>query len=54
MADKEKENVQILNVRLPDEIVKWLDSLVKLNIYGSRSEAVRDFIREYVRSNRNG
>ena len=46
------EEIKILNVRLPNEIIKWLDSLVKLNIYSSRSEAVRDFIREYVRSNR--
>ena len=47
------EKIQILNVRLPTEITKWLDYLVKANIYGSRSEAVRDFIRGYVRENRN-
>ncbi len=46
------QKIHILNVRLPDEIIEWVDSLVKANIYGSRSEAVRDFIREYVRSNR--
>lgn len=49
---KTKEDVHILNVRLPEEIVKWLDSLVKSNIYGSRSEAVRDFLRDYLRTNR--
>ncbi len=49
---EESQDIHILNVRLPDEIIKWIDSLVKLNVYGSRSEAVRDFIREYVRSNR--
>lgn len=48
------QKIHILNVRLPDEIIKWVDSLVKSNIYGNRSEAVRDFLREYVRSNRNG
>lgn len=48
------EKIHILNVRLPSEIVKWIDSLVKSNIYGSRSEVVRDLIREYVRSNRDG
>ena len=46
------EKIHILNVRLPEDIVQWLDSLVKANIYGSRSEAVRDFIRQYVRRNR--
>ncbi len=50
---KEDESVHIMNVRLPNEIVEWLDSLVEANIYGSRSEAVRDFIREYLRSSRN-
>ena len=47
------QKIHILNVRLPTEIVKWIDSLVKSNVYGSRSEAVRDYIRDYVRSNRN-
>jgi Arc/MetJ-type ribon-helix-helix transcriptional regulator len=51
---KDTKDIHILNVRLPDEIVKWIDSLVESNVYGSRSEAARDFIREYVRSNRNG
>jgi Arc/MetJ-type ribon-helix-helix transcriptional regulator len=51
-TDMEIKDVEILNVRLPEEIVKWLDSLVQANIYGSRSEAVRDFIRDYVRKNR--
>ena len=47
-----QEKIQVMNVRLPEEIVKWLDSLVEQNIYGSRSEAVRDFIRQYVRARR--
>lgn len=46
------QGIQILNVRLPEDIVKWLDTLVEKNIYNSRSEAVRDFMRDYVRSNR--
>jgi Arc/MetJ-type ribon-helix-helix transcriptional regulator len=40
--------VDILNVRLPREITDWLDSLVKRGVYKSRSEAVRDFVRDYV------
>ncbi len=47
-------DIHILNVRLPEEIVEWIDSLVDAGIYGSRSEVVREFIREYLRSNRNG
>ncbi|HII16827.1 TPA: ribbon-helix-helix protein, CopG family [Candidatus Woesearchaeota archaeon] len=46
------KDIQILNVRLPKEIVEWIDSLVDAQIYSSRSEVVRDFIRNYVRSRR--
>ncbi|MBI2133936.1 ribbon-helix-helix protein, CopG family [Candidatus Woesearchaeota archaeon] len=38
-----------LNVRLPSEVVSWLDYLVKKGTYKSRSEAIRDQIREYLR-----
>ena len=38
-------DIEILNVRLPSEIVKWLDSLVERGIYKSRSEAIREFCR---------
>lgn len=44
--------VQVFNVRLPNEIIKWLDTLVKKGIYSSRSEAIRDFLRDYLRSAR--
>ena len=44
--------VRVVNVRLPDEIIKWLDSLVKNNIYNSRSEAIREFSREYILKHR--
>jgi Arc/MetJ-type ribon-helix-helix transcriptional regulator len=46
------EEIQTLNVRLPQEIIKWIDILVKNQIYSNRSEAVRDFIRKYVRTTR--
>jgi Arc/MetJ-type ribon-helix-helix transcriptional regulator len=42
-----KQQISILNVRLPRQAVKWLDSLVAKGIYASRSEAIRDFIRDY-------
>ena len=41
-------DIQILNVRLPKEITGWLDSLVKRGIYKSRSEALREFSREFI------
>ena len=46
--------VAVVNVRLPKEIVDWLDSLVAKDIYNSRSEAIRDFSRSYVIENRGG
>ncbi|MBN1502341.1 ribbon-helix-helix protein, CopG family [Candidatus Woesearchaeota archaeon] len=46
------QKVSVVNVRLPEDIVDWLDSLVKKNIYNSRSEAIREFTRDYVLKNR--
>ncbi len=40
--------IRTLNVRLPREIVDWLDSLVKRGVYKSRSEAIRDYARKYI------
>jgi len=44
--------IQTLNVRLPQEIVLWLDSLTKEGIYKSRSEAIREYIRDYIKENK--
>lgn len=41
-------DVEIINVRIPREIADWLDFLVKKGIYKSRSEAIREFARDYV------
>lgn len=38
----------LVNTRIPKYIVTWIDSLVKKEIYKSRSEAIRDFLRSYV------
>jgi len=46
------EDAQILNVRLPQDIISWLNSLVKKGLYKSKSEAIRDFMRDYLRKNR--
>ena len=43
------EKVAAMNVRLPGEIVKWLDTLVEKGVYKSRSEAIRDQVRNYLR-----
>jgi Arc/MetJ-type ribon-helix-helix transcriptional regulator len=45
-------NIEILNVRLPKEITDWLDSLVNRSIYKSRSEAIRDFVREFIKGSK--
>ena len=47
--DKEAE---IINIRLPEELVRWLDSLVERKLYRNRSEAIREFTREYLLKNR--
>jgi Arc/MetJ-type ribon-helix-helix transcriptional regulator len=44
--------VNVVNVRLPEDIISWIDSLVEKGIYNSRSEAVREFSREYILSHR--
>ncbi|MFH0874608.1 MAG: ribbon-helix-helix domain-containing protein [archaeon] len=44
----------VVNIRLPDNIISWLDSLVESELYNSRSEAIRAFSRDYVLKNRGG
>jgi len=40
--------ISTITVRLPKETTEWLDSLVKKGIYKSRSEAIREFSREFL------
>ena len=44
----QNSDVDIINIRVPKEIVKWLDSLIERGVYSNRSEAVREFSREFV------
>ncbi len=37
-----------INIRLPREVVRLLDGMVARGLYASRSEAIRDFCREYL------
>ncbi|RMF55868.1 ribbon-helix-helix protein, CopG family, partial [Candidatus Woesearchaeota archaeon] len=43
------EKIHILNVRLPQEIIDWIDSLLEKGFYNSRSELIRDVIRDYLK-----
>jgi Arc/MetJ-type ribon-helix-helix transcriptional regulator len=43
------QQIHILNVRLPDDTIAWIDQLVKAGVYNSRSEAIRDFLRDYMK-----
>jgi metal-responsive CopG/Arc/MetJ family transcriptional regulator len=50
---KETEIInEAINIRLSEELVNWLDSLVKQKLYRNRSEAIREFAREYILKNR--
>ena len=40
--------IAVLNVRLSNEMASWLDTLIDEGIYKSRSEALRDFIRDFL------
>ena len=41
-------HIKTVNVRLPKDIIHLLDLLVEKGLYSSRSEAVRDFARDFV------
>ena len=46
------QKTEIVNLRLPKEHIEWLDSLVQKGIYKSRSEALREFSRNYLEETR--
>ncbi len=37
-----------LAIRLPDEVVRILDQLVDQHLFSSRSEAIREFCRDWL------
>lgn len=41
--------IVITNVRLTKEQARNLDLLIKKNVFSSRAEAIREFLREYIR-----
>jgi metal-responsive CopG/Arc/MetJ family transcriptional regulator len=42
------DELETLNVRLPDELLKEIDDLVAKGVFSNRSEAVREFCRQYI------
>ena len=44
--------VETVTVRLPRDVTAWLDSLVEIGIFKSRSEAIREFVRDFLRGHR--
>jgi Arc/MetJ-type ribon-helix-helix transcriptional regulator len=48
LRDKKKEDVEILNIRLPSNIISWIDSQIKNKTYKTRSEALRELLRELI------
>ena len=43
------QEIHVLNVRLPKDVIEWIDSLVKRGVYNSRSEAIRNFVRDSLK-----
>ncbi len=39
---------EVLNIRVPEELILELDAMVERRVFKSRSEAIREFAREYV------
>jgi metal-responsive CopG/Arc/MetJ family transcriptional regulator len=54
VGSKDSDGLEAVNVRLPDELLSILDGIVKKGIFSSRSEAIREFCREYALESRKG
>jgi len=37
------------NLRLSSQLVEWIDSQVGQGLYKSRGEAIREFVRDFLR-----
>ncbi len=48
MPNAKQNGIAIINIRLPKKVVSWIDSLVDKKAYNSRSDLIRNFLREYV------
>ncbi len=45
---RQGKQIEVITVRLPEPLVGLLDTLIKKGIFNSRSEAIREFSRQYV------
>jgi Arc/MetJ-type ribon-helix-helix transcriptional regulator len=50
--DTTATRIETVTVRLPKEVVDILDSLVERKLFSNRSEAIREFCRDYVQEGR--
>lgn len=48
----DSDGLEAVNVRLPDELLKTIDSLIQKGVFANRSEAIREFCREYALESR--
>jgi Arc/MetJ-type ribon-helix-helix transcriptional regulator len=48
LRKKRKEDVEILNIRLPSNMISWIDAQITNRTYRTRSEAVRELLREFI------
>lgn len=42
------EEIEVINIRLSNELIKKIDEQIALGVYDSRSEVIRDLCRSYV------
>lgn len=49
MKKTKEVQTRTLNIRVPAELIDWVDSLVENKIYNSRSEVIRNLIRDYLK-----
>jgi metal-responsive CopG/Arc/MetJ family transcriptional regulator len=52
-AKQNQTTTEIVNIRVPKDLILELDGLVKRRVFNSRSEAIREFAREYVQEQAN-
>lgn len=48
----DSDGLDAVNVRIPDELLRVIDGLVKKGVFSSRAEAIREFLREYALESR--
>ena len=44
------QKTETINVRIPKEILVQIDEIIEKKLYSTRSELIRQFLREYVQT----